>query len=40
VAVSPNAVDVASGVERLPGLKDRELMFEFIAAAQAGFDRV
>jgi phosphoribosylanthranilate isomerase len=40
VAVSPNAVDVASGVERQPALKDRELMSQFVAAARVGFDRV
>jgi phosphoribosylanthranilate isomerase len=31
----PFAVDVASGVEREPGVKDHDLMAEFFAAAQA-----
>jgi phosphoribosylanthranilate isomerase len=39
-AVSPNAVDVASGVERQPPLKDRELMSQFVTAAHEAFDRV
>jgi phosphoribosylanthranilate isomerase len=38
-AVHPDAVDVASGVERQPGLKDRELMKRFIDAARESFDR-
>jgi phosphoribosylanthranilate isomerase len=33
-AVRPLAVDVASGVERQPGIKDAELMKRFIANAQ------
>lgn len=33
-AVRPLAVDVASGVERLPGVKDADLMTRFIANAQ------
>jgi phosphoribosylanthranilate isomerase len=37
-AVRPDAVDVASGVERQPGLKDRELMKQFIDAAREAFD--
>jgi phosphoribosylanthranilate isomerase len=39
-AVSPNAVDVASGVEQLPGMKNSELMSQFVAAARQAFDRV
>jgi phosphoribosylanthranilate isomerase len=31
----PRAVDVSSGVERAPGIKDRQLMTDFIAAARA-----
>jgi phosphoribosylanthranilate isomerase len=38
-AVHPDAVDVASGVERQPGRKDHELMKQFIAAARAAFGR-
>lgn len=34
-AVAPNGVDVASGVEREPGLKDPKLIAEFITAARA-----
>ena len=33
-AVSPHAVDVASGVESAPGMKDRRKMARFIAAVQ------
>lgn len=35
--VRPDAVDVASGVERQPRLKDRELMNKFVAAAREAF---
>ncbi len=34
--VAPFAVDVASGVESAPGIKDRELMQRFVAAARGG----
>jgi phosphoribosylanthranilate isomerase len=37
-AVRPDAVDVASGVERQPRAKDRELMKQFVAAARQAFD--
>lgn len=37
-AVHPDAVDVASGVERQPGSKDRDLMKQFIDAAREAFD--
>jgi phosphoribosylanthranilate isomerase len=36
-AVRPDAVDVASGVEREPGIKDPHLITQFIAAAQQAF---
>ncbi len=36
----PEAVDVASGVEQAPGRKSRAKMFDFVAAARAGFDRL
>jgi phosphoribosylanthranilate isomerase len=36
-AVRPAGVDVATGVECLPGIKDRELMMRFIEAARQGF---
>lgn len=35
--VRPDAVDVASGVEREPGLKDGRLVSDFISAARRGF---
>ena len=34
-ALRPQAVDVSSGVERSPGIKDRQLMFDFVAAVRA-----
>jgi phosphoribosylanthranilate isomerase len=34
-AVSPHAVDVCSGVERAPGLKDHQAIAKFIAAVRA-----
>jgi phosphoribosylanthranilate isomerase len=37
-AVRPDAVDVASGVERQPGLKDRELVNQFVEAAREAFN--
>jgi phosphoribosylanthranilate isomerase len=37
-AIRPDAVDVASGVERQPRAKDRELMKRFVAAARQAFD--
>jgi phosphoribosylanthranilate isomerase len=36
-AVRPDAVDVASGVEGQPGLKDQELLSRFVAAAKQAF---
>jgi phosphoribosylanthranilate isomerase len=39
-AVRPDAVDVASGVEREPRTKDRDLMNKFVAAARAAFDGI
>jgi phosphoribosylanthranilate isomerase len=39
-AVRPDAVDVASGVEREPGIKDHDLIKRFIAAAREAFDRI
>ena len=38
--VRPDAVDVASGVERQPRLKDRELMKQFVVTARAAFDSI
>ncbi len=40
VAVRPSGVDVASGVERQPGMKDHDLMAKFVAAAREAFERV
>lgn len=34
-AIRPDLVDISSGVERAPGIKDRILMAEFIAAVRA-----
>ncbi len=39
-AVRPNAVDVASGVERQTGQKDHDLIEQFIIAARSAFDRI
>src|SRR4051794_13154140 len=39
-AVRPDTVDVASGVERQPRSKDRDLMQQFVAAASLAFDRI
>jgi phosphoribosylanthranilate isomerase len=36
-AVRPDAVDVASGVERQPRLKDRDLMNQFVASSREAF---
>ena len=36
-AVWPDAVDVASGVERMPGVKDEQLLRKFVAAAKQAF---
>ncbi len=38
--VRPDAVDVASGVEREPGVKDAIATRQFIASAHAAFDRL
>ena len=38
--VRPDAVDVASGVERQPRSKDRELMRQFAHAAHEAFERI
>jgi phosphoribosylanthranilate isomerase len=35
-ALSPDVVDVSSGVERAPGVKDQERMRRFVAAAHRG----
>jgi phosphoribosylanthranilate isomerase len=37
--MQPGGVDVSSGVESARGEKDRELMFEFVAAARAAQER-
>ncbi|MCI0332932.1 MAG: phosphoribosylanthranilate isomerase [Planctomycetes bacterium] len=39
-AVSPDGVDVASGVEQEPGRKDAALIARFVAAARAAFARI
>jgi phosphoribosylanthranilate isomerase len=39
-AVLPDGVDVASGVERLPGQKDASLVQRFVAKARAGLARI
>jgi phosphoribosylanthranilate isomerase len=39
-AIRPDAVDVASGVEREPGRKDHDLIKRFIAAAREAFARI
>lgn len=39
-AVRPDAVDVASGIERQPRSKDRELMKQFVAAAREAFNSI
>jgi phosphoribosylanthranilate isomerase len=36
-AIRPNGVDVASGVESEPGVKDYERMRQFVAAASKAF---
>lgn len=38
--VRPWGVDTASGVESAPGIKDRERLFAFVAAARDGFRRL
>jgi phosphoribosylanthranilate isomerase len=39
-AVRPDAVDVAGGVERLPGKKDSDLIKRFVAATRQAFDLI
>jgi len=39
-AIRPDAVDVASGVEREPRLKDRGLMKQFVASARQAFSGI
>lgn len=39
-AACPDAVDVASGVERQPGVKDHDLIMRFVAAAREAFARI
>lgn len=38
--VRPQAVDVASGVERRPGVKDSTLVAQFVASARLAFDKL
>lgn len=38
--VRPDGVDVASGVERRPGIKDHELVKHFVSAAREAFGRL
>ncbi len=40
MAVTPDGVDVASGVEREPGRKDAELVLRFVDAARDAFARL
>jgi phosphoribosylanthranilate isomerase len=35
--VRPAAVDTASGVESMPGIKDQQRVFDFVAAARKEF---
>jgi len=39
-AVWPDAIDVASGVERTPGFKDEQLLRKFVASAKQAFAAV
>ncbi len=36
--VRPSAVDVASGIEKFPGVKDHDLMRQYIESARTAFD--